>query len=150
MHQVALVQVIRPHTDPHQVLHQLALDVHIIVDTRQQYGLVAERDAGPGQLIAGFSQLLRDFVGMVYMDIHPQRMEFLKHLAQFVGNALGHEDRHARPDPHDLDVRDFPQTCQDLFQDLRRQHQRIAAREQHIPYLWGVLQVFDLHVELVA
>ena len=83
MHQVALVQVIRAHPDAHQVLHQLALDVDIIVDTRQQDGLVAERDAGPGQFITGFGQLFGDLVRMVDVDIHPERVEFLQHIAQF-------------------------------------------------------------------
>ena len=48
VYQVALVEVIRAYTHAHQVLHQLALDVDIIIDPRQQDGLVAERDAGPG------------------------------------------------------------------------------------------------------
>ena len=54
--QVALVQVIRAHADADQVLHQLALDVDVVVHARQQHGLVAQRDACPGQTVAGLFQ----------------------------------------------------------------------------------------------
>ena len=76
-HQVALVEVIGPHADAHQVLDQLALDVDAVVDPRQQHRLVAQRDAGPGQPVAGFGQLAADLVGVVDVDVHPQRVVFL-------------------------------------------------------------------------
>ncbi len=57
VHQVTLVEVIRPHTDAHQVLHQLALDVHVVVHTCQQHRLVAQGDASPGELVGGLFQL---------------------------------------------------------------------------------------------
>ncbi len=149
-HQVALVQVVRAYTNAHQVLHQFALDMHIIVDARQQDGLVAKRDAGARQAVGGLRQFGRDFIGVVNMDIEPQRVVFLQHIGQFIRNAHGHKDRYARTDAHDFDMRDFTQAAQDFFQNLGRQHQRVAAREQHIAHLRRALEVFDLHFELGA
>ena len=75
-------------------------------------------------------------------------MEFLQHVAQLIGDAHGHEDRHARADAHDLDVRDLAQAGEDLFQDLGCQHERVAAGEQYIAHLGGMPQIFQLQLEL--
>ena len=75
VHQVTLVDVVGAHADAHQVLHQLAHDVDVIVDACQQHGLVAERDAGAGELIGGRGELGGDLVGMVDVDIEPQGVE---------------------------------------------------------------------------
>ena len=150
LHQVALVEVVGSHADAHQVLHQLALDVDVVVHARQQHGLVAQRDAGARQFVASLGQFGGDLVGMVDVDVDPQRVVLCEHVGQFVGDAHGHEDRHARADAHDLDVRDLAQAAQDLLQDAWRQHQRVAAGEQHIAHLRCVPQVFELHLELGA
>ncbi len=63
---------------------------------------------------------------------------------------MGMKTGHARADAHDLDVRDLAQAAEDLFQDLGRQHQRVAAGEQHVAHLRGALEVLDLHLELGA
>ena len=123
--------------------------MYIIIHAGQKDGLVTQRDAGTGQLVTGFGQLLGDFIRMVDMNIHPQRVELLQHVAQIIGDALGHEDRHAGSDADDLDMRDLAQPGQDLLQDLGRQDKRVTTREQHIPYLGGVFEIIDLHVELV-
>ncbi len=85
---------------------------------------------------------------MVDVDVEPQRVELLQHVAQLVGDAHGHENRHARADTHDLDVGYLAQAGEDLLEDLGCQHKRVATREQHIPHLGGVTQVFQLHLEL--
>ena len=46
--QVALVKIIRSYPDLHQSVHQLALDIGAVVDTCQEYGLVAKRNPRPG------------------------------------------------------------------------------------------------------
>ena len=143
-HQVALIQVIRPHTNAHQVLHQLAHDVRAIVDSGQQHRLVAQRDACPGEFIAGISQFRGDLVGVVDMDVQPQRVEFLQHIGQFGGDAHGHEYRYAAADADDLDMWNFTQAGEDLFQLLGCNGERVAAGKQDIPYLRGFLQIIDL------
>ena len=70
-HQVALVKVVRAHPDSHQFVHQLALDVYIVVHSSQQHGLVSKRDSSPRQPVAGLSELGADFVRVIYMDVQP-------------------------------------------------------------------------------
>ncbi len=69
---------------------------------------------------------------------------------QLICHPHGQEHRHARADADDLDVRDLAQTAEQLFQHLGRQHQRIAARKQHIPHLGSALEIIDLHLEIRA
>ena len=52
--------------------------------------------------------------------------------------------------PQDFDVRNLPQATEDLLQNLRCQHQRITAREQHISHLWCTFQVFQLHFKFLT
>src|SRR6266508_2929944 len=87
---------------------------------------------------------------MVDVDIQPQRMEPGEHVAQFLCDAHGHEYRYTGTNTHNLNMRDLAQTSQQLFQNLWRKHQRIAAREQNVAHLWGPLEVFDLHFEFLA
>ncbi len=94
LHQVALVQVIGAHAEAHQVLDQLALDVNAVVDTCEKNRLVAEGDAGAGEFIGCLRQLGGDLVGVVDVNIEPERMELLQHIGQLGGDAHGHEDRH--------------------------------------------------------
>jgi hypothetical protein len=112
--------------------------------------LVAQRDPGAGHAVAGLGQFLADLIRMVDVDVDPQRMVLLQHVAQFLCDAHGQEDRHARADPHDLDVRNFAQAAQDLFQDLGGQHQRVAAGEQHVAHLGSAFEILDLGFELLA
>ena len=71
LHQVALIQVVRTDTDAHQILNQLAWDVDAVVDARQEYGLVPQRDAGATHPVARLGQLLGDFVRMIDVDVEP-------------------------------------------------------------------------------
>ncbi len=84
------------------------------------------------------------------MDVDPQGMILLQHIGELVGYAHGQEHRHARADADDLDMGDLAQPAEDLFQDARGQHQRVAAGEQHVAHLRRALEVFDLQVELFA
>ena len=141
LHQVALIQVVRPqHADAHQILHELALDVDVVVHTRQEHGLVSERNPCPSKTVAGLFQFQRNFIRMINVDVQPERMEFSQHITQFLGDAHGHKDRDARANADNLDMRDFAQPGEQLFQHLGRQHERVTPGEQHIPDLWGALE----------
>ncbi len=85
---------------------------------------------------------------MVDVDIQPERMEFLEHVGQFLGDPHGHEDWDPRADPNDLDVRYLPQAGEELFQQFGRQGERVAAREQYVPYLGSALQIIDLGLKI--
>ncbi len=93
VHQVTLVDVVGANADAYQVLHQLAHDVDVVVDACQQDRLVAQGDAGAGELIGGSGELGGDLVGMVDVDIEPQGVEALEHVTQLVSDAHGQEDR---------------------------------------------------------
>ena len=51
----------------------------------------------------------RDLVRVVEVEVDPERVVLLEHLAQLVVDPLRQEDRHAAADPDDLDVRDLAQ-----------------------------------------
>jgi hypothetical protein len=90
--QVTLVEIIGPDADPHQVLHELALDVDVIVDTGQQHRLVPERNPCSGKTVAGLFEFQRDFAGVVDVDVQPERVVFCQHVTQFLGDAHRHEN----------------------------------------------------------
>ena len=69
-----------------------------------------------------------------------------QHLAQLVVDALRHEDRHARADADDLDVRDLAQAADDLLEQLGRERQAVAAADQHVAHLRRAAQVVELRL----
>ena len=73
-------------------------------------------------------------------------MVLLEHLAQLVIDALRQEDRHARADPDDLDVRDLAEAAEDRFEQLRRERQPVAARDEDVPNLRRPAQVLELRL----
>ena len=75
---------------------------------------------------------------------------FCEHLAQLVVDALGQEDRHARADADDLDVRDLAQAAQDLLEQLRREGQAVAAGDEHVADLRRPAQVLELGLVVAA
>ena len=97
-----------------------------------------------GQLVDRARDLGRDLVRMVEVQVDPQRVVLLEHLAQFVVDALGQEDRHAAPDPDDLDVRDLADPPQDRLEQLGREGQAVATRDEDVAHLRGPAQVLEL------
>ena len=89
--EIALVDVVGPDPVLHQAMHEGTLDVHAVVHA----GLVAERDAGPGELVGGPADLGRDLVRMIEVEVDPDRVVALKHVAQLVVHPLWKEDRDA-------------------------------------------------------
>ena len=103
-----------------------------VVDAREQHALVAEREPGVGQLVDRARDLGRDLVRVVEVHVDPERVVLLQHLAQLVVDALRQEDRHARADADDLDVRDRAQAAQDRLEQLRCQRQPVAAGDDDV------------------
>ena len=91
-----------------------------------------------------------DLVGVVEVEVHPQRVVARQHLAELVVDALRQEDRHARADAHDLDVRDLAQAAQHALEELGRQGQRVAAGEEHVAHLGRAPQVVELRLVVRA
>ena len=116
----------------------------------EQHRLVAQRDAGAAQLVAGAGELGRDLVGVVDVDVHPQRVVLGEHLAQLVVDPLRQEHRHARADPDDLDVRDLAQAADRRLEQLRGERQAVAAGDQHVADLGRPADVVELRLVLAA
>src|SRR5207249_8637002 len=111
--EVALVEVVRPDPVLDEAMDERPLDVHAVVDASEEDALVAERDAGPRQLVGGTADLGGDLVRVVEVEVDPQRVELLEHLAELIVDPLRQEHRHATADPDDLDVRDDADPEQD-------------------------------------
>ena len=116
----------------------------------QQHGLVAQRDPGAAQHVAGARELGRDLVGVVDVDVHPQRVVLGEHLAELLVDPLRQEHRHARADPDDLDVRDLAQAADRRLEELRGERQAVAARDQHVADLRRPADVVELRLVLAA
>ena len=85
------------------------------------------------------------------MHGEPQRRAArLQRCHQLVGDARGIDDRHAAMDADHADMVDGVERRDQLGQPPRRQHQRIAAGQDHFPDLRPRLDVGDGGVELVG
>ena len=147
--QVALIDIVRTHAHFDHVVHQLPHDVHAVVDSPQQHGLVAKRYARIRQLAAGFLGLQRDLLGVVEVRVEPNWMILLQHVDQVVRDPLRHDHRHPGANADDLDMWDFPKLLDDVFQRLVRHQQRVAARKEHVPDHRCVADVFNGLVDVV-
>ena len=116
----------------------------------QQHALVADRQPRLRQLVDRAGHLRGDLVGMVEVEVDPQRVVLLEHLAELVVDPLRQEDRHARADPDDLDVGDLAQAAQDRFEQLRGERQAVAAGDQHVTDLRRPAQVLELRLVVLA
>ena len=124
--------------------------MHTVIDAGKQHRLVPQWDSGARHAVTGLCKLEGDLIRVVDMDVQPQGMETTEHLAQLACDPHGQENGDAGANANNLDVRNLAQAGQDLFQDLGRQHQRIATGKEHVPHLRCPPQVLKLHVELFA
>ena len=92
----------------------------------------------------------RDLVGVVEVEVDPQRVVLLEHRAELVVDALGQEHGHPRADPDDLDVGDLAEAAQDRFEELRGEGQPVPAADEHVPDLGRVAQVLELGLVVLA
>src|SRR5687767_3116398 len=76
-------------------------------------------------------------------------MVLLDERAQLRRDAIGHVARYARVNADDLEMRDLAQRLQEKFDPPVRQHERVAARQDHIADLGVLAEVAKGRVELV-
>ena len=124
--QVALVEVVGPDAHLDQLLDEVALDVHTVVDAGEQHRLVAQRDAGAGQLVAGAGELGGDLVRVVDVDVQPQRVVLAEHLAQLVVDALG-QNTGTRLPIRMISMCGSRAAADDRFEELRGERQAVAT-----------------------
>ena len=131
--QVALVQVVRANPHPDQAPAKLLDDLRVVVDAAQQHRLVAQRDAGVGQLAAGLGRFRRDLVGVVEVRVDPERVIFAKHRRQLVGDPHRQHHRHAGPDADDLAPSGPAAGADRIISSCSVGHrQRVAAGDDHV------------------
>src|SRR6516162_6327707 len=87
------------------------------------------------------------------MNAYPERMEFLKHLAQLRCNTLRKENRDPRPNSNEFDMRNRSQAVQDSAKFVIRKKQGVAAGKKHIANLGMRLKIviglFELDVQFL-
>ncbi len=97
-------------------MHQFALDVHRIVDARQQHTLVAQRHARPRQPVAGRRQFRRDLFRVVDVDVKPEWVILRHHLAELFGDAHRQKDGYTGANADDFHVGNSAQAGQNHVQ----------------------------------
>ena len=146
--QVRLVQVVGFHPSQKQLVHQAFHDLRVIVDAFEQNGLGAQRHARVRQHAAGGFYLRRQFVRVVEMQVHVNRVVLLDDLAELGGDPLRQSARDARADADDFQMRDRSQRLENALQQMVGQQQRISSRKDHVAHFCMVSQVRDGEVQL--
>ena len=110
--------------------------------------MVAERDAGVGEAAEGVADFGGEFARVVGVDGNEKRVVLFQHRAEFRRDALGQENRDARADADELDVRDGPQAGEDLVEPIIREEQGIAAGKQDVADFRVFFEIFERHFPL--
>ena len=91
-----------------------------------------------------------DLVGVVEVEVDPERVVLLEHRAELVVDALRQEDRDARADPDDLDVGDLADAAEDLLEQLRGEGQPVPAGDEDVADLGRPAEVVELRLVVAA
>ena len=124
--------------------------MNAVVHAAQQHGLIAQGDTGVGQTGKSLLGLGGELVGMVEMGVEPDGMIFLQHLAQLGGNTLRADHWGTAAETDNLHMRNLAKALDDIFQFLVRNHQAVAAREQHVAYLRSLLNISQALLDTLA
>ncbi len=146
---VALVQIIRPNSNPQKFVHQFLHGSRIVIDASQEDGLPAERDAGIGQPFAGGGHLRCNLLGVVDVNADVDGMKLLEHCRKRYGDPLRQKDWNTAVEANNLDVRNRPQPCDQLLQLSVTDSQRVPAGHQHIANFGMGKEVVECRFELV-
>ena len=141
---VALIDVVRADAILYELVHQLAHDVHAVVHASKEHRLIPNRDASARQLVYGARNFWRDLLRMIEVQVHPERVVLGEHRAEFIVNALRHEDGHARANADDFNMRDVSKTAEDPLKEFRRKGEPVAAADQYVAHLWCASQIVEL------
>ena len=129
-------------------MRELLHDVGAVVDAAHEHRLVAHRDAGVGEEVAGQLALGGELLRVVEVRVEVERLVLPQHLDQLGRDALRADDRHARADADDLHVVDGAHALDDALQLVVGEDQRVAAADEHVADLGGALDVLDGVVDL--
>ncbi len=89
-----------------------------------------------------------EFARVVRVDGDEERVMLFQHRAELGRDPLRQENRDARADADELDVRDGPQTGEDLVELVVREEQGIAAGKQDVADLGVLFEIFESRLPL--
>ena len=132
--EIAVMQVIGLYAAFDENAHQGFERCGVIIDATQQHGLADQGNAGIGETGAGRACAFRKFARMVGMHrdpgrgaLHPRCSHHFRTDTRGIGNG------DTGVDADDLDVIDGGKISHDFGKPSRRQHQGIAAGQDHFP-----------------
>src|SRR5438132_4331098 len=70
---IALIEVVRPHANAQKRLAEISDRFDIVIDSREQHGLIAQRNSQPGQLFTALRGFFGNLARMIEMSIDPKR-----------------------------------------------------------------------------
>lgn len=109
-----------------------ALDGDVVVDALEEDSLAAERDAMVRQPDERFFGFACEFAGMVDMDGEEQGCVFAQSGAEGVRDALREEDRNARANAQEFDMRNAAEFGEDGIQPRVGEEKGVSAGKEHI------------------
>src|SRR5450759_1149326 len=146
--QIALVNVVRSHTNSHELLNEFFHDIGAIIDPLEEDGLVANRDSRMDQHRDSLGRLGRHLPGMVELRVEPQWMVLAQHGAEFGCDALRKNYGHTRADAYHFDVLNVADLTDDVLKELVVDEQRVTTGQEDIPHLLVLTNVANGRVDL--
>ncbi len=148
--QVAVMQVMRLDPVGHHGAEQVGQRRRAVIHAPEQHRLAQHGDAGIHQAADRHHRLRHEFAGVVGMQQQPHGLVAgFQRRDQIVADTPGVDDRHAAVDADHAQMRDGIQPFDHLFQPARRDDQRIAAGEDHLPDRRMPRDIVDGGIELV-
>src|SRR5207237_8187347 len=90
---------------------------------------------------------------MINVHAHPERMILRQHHAKLWRDSLREKNRHPRPDAEEFDVRNGPQTTEQILQFAVAKKERVASRKKHVADFSVLLQIakgfFEISVQFL-
>ncbi len=101
---IRLKQIIGPHTDGKEFLHQDSHHVWIIIDSFQKNGLTPQRNPGVHKSCTSQGGLWRDLSRVVKMGVDVEGMKSLQHVCKLLRDTLGKGTGYSGSNAYDLNV----------------------------------------------
>lgn len=135
LHQLGVEDIVGLDQDAQEFLVKLLHDMGVVVDAPKEDRLVPQGDARLGQAAAGLHGFLGHFLGVVEVGIQVKGMVLFQHVAELLGDALGHGDGGAAADALHLHVGNLPQLRENPVDMVIREGQGVSPGDQDVPDL---------------
>src|SRR4030095_10283589 len=128
----------------HKRLHRFQIVVH----ASEQNALVSKRDARVGETLQGLLHLNCQLARMIHMHTHPEGMIFRENRPQLRCDALRQENRDARTDSKELNVRNRPQPRKQFVELIVAENESIATAQEDIAHLGMRFEITKRFLEI--